>query len=423
VKSASAALAPAPVPSLEKFKRRRAGHLAISFRWAFYNMGRLTAGKTQLLCVEYVLSETVSASRQEGEDAPSESRPISTEEFAWFTGESLRTVQAALDDVCERKVLVRRMVKRGVYVYSAPVETWDKLPAFVAEKKPVDSADSLDSADDDTEAAGEEQANIRRRKLRLSALNDKPQALAPGRPSKAFELTALIDGKQKPVPVEKVQFDCNAPAQVDPVMHRGILRISIRMGSNGTAQANNRRSFNAENCVENGAHAENKEVSAALSARAAPLKAAVSRREEANEMGLWRDAMNRWFRPTLGPVPDDIVRQAISGAGVATREDCLRKLEVRKAKGFCKTWGGVVLVIREVGEAAAKARPVQSTNGHRPGESAADIEARRREDQLDTLRVALRFIDELPEHPDAIAQRELVQAADPKLVEQARATL
>jgi hypothetical protein len=433
----SAALAVAPPRSKagretapETFKRRRAGYTPLDHREVFYNLSRLTAGKTQLLCILYVLQSTAGASRAAGEDAPAESEPISTEEFAWFCGEkNLRTVQAALEDLCERKVLVRKMKKRGQYVYAAPAASWEKLPSFLPPKKPVDSAESLDESGTSEEEEGDEMANLQRRKLRLNSLGDQPLELSAGRPSKAHPLEALIADKRQPIPIEKVQFDCDTPAHVDPVMYRGILRISIRMGSHDTAGvrthvtqngANRGRRFNAENCVERNGHAVNKELSDAIATRGAPMQAAISKREMTNQLALKREALNRWLRDKLGPVDDDIVRDCIACQGTATDADVYAALK-RRAHAI-KGWGLVVVIHADVGRAAAKAAYVNK-DIPRPGEEPEAIAARQRERELESLRNGIRFIEHDPDHPAARDAREVLEHADPALVAEARATL
>jgi hypothetical protein len=389
----------------DPFKKRRAGYTPLDHRQVFYNLSRLTAGKTQVLCILYVLQATAGVSRAAGESAPLESQPISTEEFAWFAGEKdLRTVQAALKDLCDRKVLLRRIATRGEYIYSAPVQTWEKLASFVPPKKPVDSAEALDAEDTSEDHQSEEQANSQRGNLRSNQpeprvkirLVPKPLALAPNQSSKAIEVPIEAD-------IEKVQFHSNGNVQVDPVIHRGILRISIRLGAGV-----------ASNGAGPPAHPKGEAQAKARGRSNEPSEANTG---PTGEMALMRDALNRWFRDRFGPVDDKIVRDAIRARGTATMQDCFGALK-RRAK-VIQGWGLVVEIIGDVGRAAAKAGPV-SEKSYRPGEAPASTEAWQRQREIQNLRAALKFLREDPKDQHALAALE---GADPALVAEARKTL
>jgi hypothetical protein len=258
-----------------KFKCRTRGYVAIPFVHGFYNLPRLSASKTQMSCILYVLSETLSAARPEGAPPPKESKPLSSEGFQWYCQESMSTVQHALQDLVDREVIPRREATaedfaeyhtpvpaslRGWYCYSLPLKTWNDLPDHEpAEKKPPVAAENLDSRDSQEDSdseeetgktQGEETANPRCSRLHLVSgiPPDEPLRLRPKQPSKAFE---------PPVPIEKVQFSSDGDVDIHPVIQRGVLRISIHLGipAGGRepghgAGANIRRNPAAAGCSE-----------------------------------------------------------------------------------------------------------------------------------------------------------------------------
>jgi hypothetical protein len=332
---------------VEKRKQAAKGRAfaPISFRHSFYNLSRLAGGQTELLCILYVLSETEGASRAEGAPPPKESRPISVDELALYTRQSVRAAQDAMEDLCKRRVITRRKVRSGMYAFGAPIETWDSLDDYVApqvSKKPAASAEELDSMSDDEREKEEPGLGIVR-------WTTEPVAFKAGRPTKAIE----VPGK-----VEKVQIASNASGQIEGELKRGILRLSIRMGmvansgtSMGEQQANDKRGIPRIDLLSHAAAT----LDDAVQARGAPLAAAVSGRESAVEVASARELLNRWFQPALGPVDDDLVRKAIAARGPASWPDCMKKLQARAKAGYCKTWGGVLQVISDVGAAAHRA--------------------------------------------------------------------
>lgn len=343
--AASPAPAPAAGPRPATFRKRNTGFTPIDHRTVFYDLTRLTGGKTQLACVLYVLSETDGKARAGGTAAPTETRPISTEELAWYCRETLRAVQAAIDDLCERSVLARKQSKRGLYVYSAPTAGWDKLPDYQPPKKGAASAEEIDSAAD-ADDENKEDPESQRRILRWTA---EPVVLKAGHPSKAFE----VPGK-----VEKVQIASNAAGQIEGVLKRGILRLSLQMSSvvNGGRSAGEEQAKVQRRILRSNSNGVAiAALSEAVQARGAPLEAAVSARENAVEVASTREVLNRWFQGSLGPADDDLVLKAIAARGQASWTDCLKKLQARSKAGFCKTWGGVLQVISDVGAAAQRA--------------------------------------------------------------------
>jgi hypothetical protein len=340
--TAAARTSPPALQPQKTFSQRTKGYTPLDHKLAFYDLSRLAGGKTQLLCILYVLSETDGKARQEGTPAPEFSRPIPTTEFVWFCRETLSAVQASLQDLCKRGVLTREPAKRGDYTYSAPTATWATLQDYAPPKKAVASADEIDSASDDTDAENKEDPGAQ---PRILCLTPEPVKLKAGQPSRAIEA---------PTKIEKVQFDSNVAGQVDSTIKRGILRISFRLGI-GNGQGEERANAQPRILGSNRSDVAITELSAAVQARGAPLARAVSARENAVEIAAAREVLNRWFERYLGPADDDLVLKAIAARGPATWPDCLKKLEARHRAGFCKTWGGVLQVILDVGTAAQRA--------------------------------------------------------------------
>jgi len=128
-----------------KFQRKQSGFTRL-YNVALNELGRITSGKTEVMCVLRALQEYEYA-RYYHRDP----RPISAEDFADLAGDDVDVsgVRKALKDLCDRGVLKRKeSCSRGKHVYSVPYKDWQKLPTFVVPKKTIQSSEALDSADD-----------------------------------------------------------------------------------------------------------------------------------------------------------------------------------------------------------------------------------------------------------------------------------
>jgi len=403
--SAAAALPRSASADSVTFRQRASGHTALDHERVFYRLPRLAAGQTQMCCILLVLSETHSASRPKGEKAPEWSCRLAAAKFAWYAGCDLRTAQLQLDDLCQRRVLLRRPSARGEFQYAAPIDTWKDLPDLPdrqPHKKPATSAQTIDATGDDVDSdgaeEGEDTANAQRNKFRDQPacrarirLTEKPEDLPAGRTAKAL-----------PIPFTqcKLQVVSKLPqghdVRFDAVFHRDFIHLTLLAPEPANAQ-----------------------VTSALSARAAPLKAAVARGEMDPRYTAWRDALNAWnadFRMGLPPPDDGFVRQAVAAAGTVSVEACGRRLKTRVKSGFPGNWGGVLTVIRD--EAAAGPPPERR---YRAGEHPDEIAARRRtetlENEREMIRTALKWLAHDPKDPHALAVLEFF---DPKLIEELR---
>lgn len=297
-----------------KFQRRRNGFTPLNHAKVMYELARLTGPKTQLLCVLFVLSETEGANRDKDTPPPSKSRPISSDEFAWFCHEpDVRTVERALKDLCDRKVLEREELKRrGFYAYSAPIATWSKLPDAESERKPPASADRLDS--------GEEEANSQRQYCR-------PIHASPKVPTK---LTIPPDAEEN-------EIVCNAEAEIRTAMDgkRFCLLIDFK-GFKGEQEANSQR----QNCRSKNGDADS-EVLASLG------KAVNGTRHFAQiEVIAMRDILKRWCQERIGSAPDDaVVELALGARGEASMEECARRLKKVTESRRDLTWPVVIEAI------------------------------------------------------------------------------
>jgi hypothetical protein len=262
--SVATALAGAASPTrrASKFKKRTKGFLQIDFSKLFYNFPRLLAGRSEIFCLMYVLTETQSASRAPGTPAPDKTRPISTEEFQWYVEarwareggskdkgreKGLSAVQHSLQDLCDRKILHRREALqsdfddhkvpaslRGWYVYWIPAANWDRMPAYDQGK----DEDSDEAAPEQTEAATETPAvdDLRQQKLHLitGTTESAPLTIEPRRPSKSYPA---------PVPIEKVQFvSKNCKLEINPIIYRGRMTVELT----ATLEAKEKRKSGAE---------------------------------------------------------------------------------------------------------------------------------------------------------------------------------
>lgn len=206
--SAAATARPRPTPKAaepQSFERRRDGFTRFRHQY-MYDLMRITGPKVDLACVLFVLTETEGADRDAKAPAPEKSRALSSAEFAWFAGEAdVRTVQYALKDLCQRKVLVREYAgRRGLYCYSAPVATWAKLPDY-ADRKPAQSAMELDS--------GEETENVQRK-------NFRSVRVSPNVPTKPMNLHT---------PPQRVQFECSGAASIQHGIEEGLLIVRVKV--------------------------------------------------------------------------------------------------------------------------------------------------------------------------------------------------
>lgn len=188
------------------FERRSKGFTPIAHQH-MYDLMRITGTHTNLACVIFVLTETEGANRDAKAKPPERSRPLSTEEFAWYANNpDIGTVQRAIKDLCDRKVLVREYAgRRGLYHYSAPSASWAKLPDYTAPRKPAASAEEIDS--------GEEKANSQPQICR--SVRVKPNV-----PTKPIALTT---------PPERVQFECSGAATVQHGIEAGLLIVRVKV--------------------------------------------------------------------------------------------------------------------------------------------------------------------------------------------------
>jgi hypothetical protein len=89
---------------------------------------RLVGSLVQEWVLRVVEMETLGAIPEKGKEPPKWSRPITNEEFAAFSGCTVRAVELAMADLLDRKVLERRKGYRKGCSYSIPFETWPNLP-------------------------------------------------------------------------------------------------------------------------------------------------------------------------------------------------------------------------------------------------------------------------------------------------------
>ncbi len=205
--------------------------IRIDFR-CFRHFPRLTdSGKVQLWILSFLFGETVSAERKKGTPAPEWSREMTMEEmaaaFGWrhdslnssrearLNSVTTKSIQTALDDLCDRGVVIRKKKGRG-YIYRLPVETWDELPDYVPSRKPAKSSDSLDSEEETPENDGEEEAKDTGSVLPVFV---RPIRIMAGKRSKPVEV---------PAAVEKLQVESSVEAEVDASVMSGILRVMVR---------------------------------------------------------------------------------------------------------------------------------------------------------------------------------------------------
>jgi hypothetical protein len=85
------------------------------------------------------------------------------------------------------------------------------------------------------------------------------------------------------------------------------------------------------------------------------------------DLAVMREFLNRWFRGRLGPVGDHTCRLALSARGTATDPELTLKFRELLKRTEAFGWGLVVTIIRDAGQAAAKA------NDQRSGLSAEDM--------------------------------------------------
>lgn len=219
-----------------KYEQRSDGFLYVEYRQVYYNLMRLTGSHAQICCVMHVLTETISAVRPKKSKPRKETRPIEVEEFQFFIQDSLSSIQHALQDLSDRKIIPRRPATasdfqgrkapdelRGWYVYSAPIESWDGIPAYKPEPKTAEPDEpATEDTDDGDDGDGGELDDLRQKKLHLitGTTTGEPLRLKPHRPTKAYE---------PPVPVEKVQFEAGAELYIEAILHRGLLKVSIQL--------------------------------------------------------------------------------------------------------------------------------------------------------------------------------------------------
>ena len=213
----------------ETFERRSKGFTPIPHE-VIYELPRLAGGLAEYVCVQYVLSLTLGADRDPKTPPPPLSRPISAEEFAWVAHETdIRTIQYALKDLCDRKVLVREYAgRRGFYRYSAPIPTWSALPDYAeVKKKAAQAAMALDSTEPEKESeeTGEETANVQRSRFRRT----KVLANVPTKPIQLDDLP------------ERMQFECSGAASIQHGIEEGLLIIKVKVLEIGEHKANSQR--------------------------------------------------------------------------------------------------------------------------------------------------------------------------------------
>ncbi len=382
----SAAAAPVAPPATKKPKykryaieRRTAGFVAIPFPFA-YELGRLTNGKIELLCLTYIAAETLSAS---GKDKvpiarrlkeERRSRVITIEEMAEFCGwrkdgslgVTVEAVSSALEGLSTRKVIDRRKQGRG-YTYAVPWATWSELPDYQPDKKPPQSSDELDSAEDESK----DDASDTRSGVRVFA---QPLHIRAGQRSKAAPVAAKV---------EKLQVESTADAEVEAGVTRGVLRVFIRPAPSGDTRSG---------------------VRVSRSQAVQDKRSAI--------FGSLHEVLDDYCRRHHGKLPDDaLLGQAAAALGKATIDQFVRVWRDRIRRGVVQmAW--IPLIAAEVGKTAAS---VPAPDPKVEAQRAA--EARRRD--LETLRTAIRLADE---ENDPLA-REVIAGADPELLVEARREL
>ena len=90
---------------------------------------RLVGSLVQEWVLRVVEMETLGAIPEKGKEPPKWSRPITNEEFAAFSGCTVRAVELAMADLLDRNVLERGKHYRKGYSYSIPFESWPNLPS------------------------------------------------------------------------------------------------------------------------------------------------------------------------------------------------------------------------------------------------------------------------------------------------------
>lgn len=363
------------------FERRVKGFLKLSYAETFYQLGRLTSGKAEMLCVLYVLSETVSAARAPKTAGPKTSkRPITIEEFAWYAGTDTRTIDFAIARLVTAGVLLKRQDPDGLH-YGAAIDAWPKLPDYAVLKKPAGSADDPDSNDDEDPDSGEQEAKDVRSGLRVS---EYPIVVKKGLRQKALPL---------PAPVEKLKFRSTSDLVIDPVIQGGVLYVMIQGPIDGARAATGEEQAKI---ARSGLRAENGQATHSV-------------RSSKTTVADLHELLDDYFRRHYGKLPDKKLLERIRAElGQAGLKQFQTVCFARFRRGGDIEPGLFVELAKDAAQAA------NGSHGHSNVENSTAAKERHIQFQVESLEYALR----MPNDPTA---RELLEDADPELLEQARA--
>ena len=135
--------------SRSEYRRRTKGYTPLYHEQGFYELNRLTNGKTQLLILLFLYSETVGAERDSRLPPPEWSRPLRVREISNFaagvTESDIRNTRLAVDDLLKRHVIeAKAKGAPGAHTYSLPTSTWPLLPGYEPRRKPVAAAEEIE---------------------------------------------------------------------------------------------------------------------------------------------------------------------------------------------------------------------------------------------------------------------------------------
>jgi hypothetical protein len=156
---------------------------------------RLLSGNAQIYTVMFLNSETTGAARDAGTKPPYWSRPITTAELAAFGRCTIRSIQLAVDELVDRKVIERKNSVNGSARYHIPFDTWPVLPDRPSNVVPITEAEEPEAdTEEDTNPQGE-----------VIPVFSKPQRLRAGLRPRPKELPAAA-GKLRVTADSEVEY-------------------------------------------------------------------------------------------------------------------------------------------------------------------------------------------------------------------------
>jgi len=192
---------------------------------------RLVSGDTQIYSIMLIVSETLGAVPDKQGRKPEWSRSITNEELANHCRcRSVRTVEIAIKDLVDRKVIRRKKSTSGGYAYQVPFETWPELPdrqcKVVAMPTGVEEPEQEPETENDTVAPSDKPIQV----------FDKLQHVKPGARPKAKQLPALSSQL-------RVFSDCDITYNALLRPSKGILEVHIQKAESQTNGEENRKAL------------------------------------------------------------------------------------------------------------------------------------------------------------------------------------